>query len=274
LGEKILKNIKSKLRFSLSYFVTLLYFFIVISTFESCQPKKHGIIIALSKGSGSEHYEAYSKWLKRIDSTVEIIDFYKMTREKAIETLASCSGLILTGGADINPKYYGKAGDSSRCEIDFPRDTLEFELIRKAVELKLPVLCICRGEQIFNIAMGGTLIIDIPSDYKSNISHRCPDSDTCFHEVNIAPGSLLNKITGVTHGLVNTNHHQAVEHIAKDLMVTARSDDSLIEAYEWKDYNKKPFMLAVQWHPERLDNNNPLSNPIGKYFLERASRIH
>ncbi len=226
--------------------------------------------IGISKGSGSEHYEQYSKWLKSVDPEIETIDLYNVEFQEAEVLIKECSGLLLSGGPDVHPAFYGKEHDTARCEIDFYRDTLEFMLIESAKEMELPILAICRGEQILNTAYGGTLIVDIPEDFGTDVAHRCEDKSNCFHEIELLPGSLLQKISGVKIGRVNSNHHQAVETLALDFIPTAMTSDGLIEAYEWKDTEGKPFLIAVQWHPERLEPENPLSKPIAEEFLKEA----
>jgi putative glutamine amidotransferase len=229
--------------------------------------------IALSKGCGSDNYLAYAKWLQNNNPNVVCIDLYFINREQAIRTLDSVDGIVLTGGPDVEPARFGKPGDSSRCEIDLKRDTLEFELIKIAMQKKLPIIAVCRGEQIFNVANNGTLIIDIPTDRKTDIFHRCPNPDTCFHSISIIKNTLLYSLTKSEEGIVNTNHHQAVDILDPIFKVSAMSKDSIIEAYEWARPEGKQFFLAVQWHPERLDFNSPFSKPIAEKFLTEARKF-
>src|SRR3989339_56202 len=246
---------------------------ILISTslfLTSCDIFGRDVKIALSKGSEHKGYEKYGEWLNKIDDDVDCLDLYDLNFKEALEELEDCDGLLLTGGPDVHPERYGKGWDTLRCEIDSRRDTLEFMLIKKAMEKKIPILGICRGEKKLNVALGGTLIVDIPKDYDTMVVHRCGNPDTCFHEIKVLDGSLLHKLTGTSIAKVNSNHHQAVDKIAEELIVTARSRDGLIEAYEWAKPDGKPFMMAVQWHPERLDDNSPMSKPIGKYFIEKS----
>ncbi|TAL68021.1 MAG: gamma-glutamyl-gamma-aminobutyrate hydrolase family protein [Bacteroidetes bacterium] len=250
----------------------LLLFYISFLLF-GCNIFGRDVKIALSKGSEHKGYEKYAEWLKKIDSDVDCTDLYNLSLKDALDELDDCDGLLLTGGPDVHPARYGKGWDTLRCEIDKRRDTLEFLLIKKAMEKKIPILGICRGEQILNVALGGTLIVDIPQDYDTMIVHRCGNPDTCFHEVKVLDGSLLKKLTGTSIAMVNTNHHQAVDKIADGLLVTARTRDGLIEAYEWSKPEGKSFLLAVQWHPERLEDNNPMSMPIGKYFIGQSKKF-
>jgi len=249
--------------------IRLLIFFLAGSLFlTSCAAgRKEPLRIALS--SATRNYE---NWIHRADSTVVTIDFDKMPIDSALHLLESCDGLLLTGGEDVVPAYYGKAADSSRCETNPARDSLEFALIRKAMEDKMPVLGICRGQQILNVAMGGTLVVDIPSDRPSGISHRCEDYTKCFHHVNLDKSSGLYEICKADTGWVTTNHHQAVENLAPSLRAVAWSADSIIEAIEYSSRQGKPFLQAVQWHPERMASDNPLSMPLIKAFLESSRK--
>ncbi len=249
----------------------LLFIALISSLFLAC---KEPIKIGISKSAGSEGYEQYAKWIESLDSDVEAIDLYHLDLKEAEAIIKECSGLIISGGPDVAPSNYGKGYDSVRCEIDYRRDTLEFSLIKIAKQMKLPILAICRGEQILNVAYGGSLIVDIPEDFGKDIVHRCKDVVNCKHSVQVLPGSLLNRLSGVTNDIVNSNHHQAVEHLADDFKVTAMSQDGLIEAYEWKEAEGKPFLIAVQWHPERLAENNPLSKPIGNGFLKAIKQYY
>ena len=188
--------------------------------------------------------------------------------DSAVHLLASCDGLLLTGGEDVAPGYYGKASDSLLCARFPRRDSLEFALIRKAIEMKIPILGVCRGEQILNVALGGTLITDIPTYHPSTVVHRQKEYTKCFHPVRLDPSSNLKNLCGVDAGKVNSNHHQAVDKIAPVLRVVAWSPDSIAEAIEYRDPGNNPFLMGVQWHPEKLDKNSPLSKPLLTEFLK------
>lgn len=166
------------------------------------------------------------------------------------------------------PAIYGKGKEVKKCEdFDVNRDSLELKLIRAAIHKKMPVLGICRGEQILNVANGGSLFTDIPTDIGKTVSHR---NDTmAYHRIEVVEGTLLYKICGVKEGKVNSAHHQCVDQIASNFVVSAKANDGVVEAYELKD-QKQPFMLGVQWHPERLPLNNPLSTPLADYFVKKA----
>lgn len=249
--------------------LNILFIFVLIFLFSACSEERN-VIIALSKGKGSPSYEKYTQWLKSINENIECIDLYYLDFDSAMKILNECHGLLLTGGPDVHPGRYNKNNDTSRCEIDKERDTLEFALIKIALEKKIPILGICRGQQILNVALGGSLIVDIPEDVGTDVIHRCDNPDTCLHRIKIIKNSLLHQLVNVDDEFVNTNHHQAIDRIANDLNASSYTDDGIIESVEWKDKINKPFLLAVQWHPERMDNKNPLSLAIGKAFLDNV----
>lgn len=235
----------------------------------SCSEKQQ-INIAISKGSGSSGYEKYEQWINSVDADINCIDMYSLNIDSALKVMENCSGLLLSGGPDVHPNEFGKGFDTARCSIDFWRDTLEFALINKAKEMRLPVLGVCRGLQILNVAYGGSLIVDIPEDYGTEVSHQDTTDYKTFHNIKIIEGSLLANISGLKEGIVNSNHHQAIDILASTFVSSSQSDDGIIESIEWKYPNKKSFFLAVQWHPERLEKTKELSEPIAKEFLKNV----
>jgi putative glutamine amidotransferase len=240
--------------------LTFLAVALIISSCNMPQPKT--ITIALSKASDN-----YINWLKNADSSIIIIDMKGMNPDSAIKLLATCDGLVLTGGEDVYPGIYGKESDTARCEFNLERDTLEARLFRAAVKKKMPVLGICRGMQLINIMKGGTLVIDIPTDKKSDIVHR-NDSVQAYHLVNVNKDSKLFAFCKTETGLVTSSHHQAIEKLGDGLKITAYSEDMLPEAIEWKEPEAKGFMIGVQWHPERMKYEENLSTPLAKSFLQ------
>jgi len=226
--------------------------------------------IKLALSSATENY---IKWIHSVDSTVVILDLKSLPIDSALQQLLSCDGIIFTGGEDVVPSYYGKTADSARYETNPARDSLEFALIKKAFKVKMPVLGVCRGQQLINVSQGGTLLVDIPADFPSNIAHRCEDYTRCYHHVKVLPGTLLSEVTIADTGWVTTNHHQAVENPGKDIRISAIAPDGIPEAIEWVDPKDKGYFMAVQWHPERMDIRSPLSGPVARAFLQ-ACIIH
>ena len=230
--------------------------------------KEDNLKIAISKAQPPESYNAYINWIHLSDSCIETIDMYAFSIDSALSLLEGCSGLLLTGGSDIFPGNYGKLEDTSRCgKFDLKRDSLELALIKKAIKLDIPILGICRGLQILNVALGGNLIIDIPVDFGTNVIHRISETYNCFHEVNIEPNTKLSWTSNLLNGKVNSCHHQAIDVLSEQLKVSAKSTDGIIEAIEWKEIGEHSFLMGVQWHPEQMDREDPLSKSILEYFI-------
>jgi putative glutamine amidotransferase len=246
----------------------ILFIALLITIVLSACSSNKNIRIALSKSVGTENYLLYGKWLKSIDNNIEIVNLYGLSFDESIAELDDCDGLVLTGGPDVHPDFYGMAFDSLRCSIDAYRDTLEFELIKNAEKKKMPMLAICRGMQILNVAHGGTLIVDIPEDTDSEIPHQVAGEDV-FHPISIMENTLLHNLSESLFGNVNSNHHQAVKVLAKDFVISALSPDGIIEAFEFAD-KSKPFLIAVQWHPERLDQDSRFAIPLANAFIKEV----
>jgi putative glutamine amidotransferase len=165
--------------------------------------------------------------------------------------LDSAGGLLLTGGEDVNPELYGAAPHPKLGEINEQRDATELALLEVARDRRLPVLAICRGIQLLNVAHGGTLYQDLPSEHASPVRHDQPhDRSARTHDVTVTPGSRLAAATGVTAMAVNSYHHQAVNRVGAGLHVTAIAPDGVIEGVEVNDPSW--WVLSVQWHPEDL----------------------
>lgn len=164
------------------------------------------------------------------------------------QTVAMLDGLLMSGGEDINPAYYGEE-KSEKCEAsNDARDTYELLLLKKAMDRNVPVMGICRGMQLINVAMGGTLYQDLPSEKPSEIVHRKMENPLePAHDVTLEPNTEVARIFGQMRLGVNSRHHQAVKKLAPGLKITAWSTDSIPEAVE--AYPSKNVM-AIQWHPE------------------------
>ncbi|NOX85255.1 MAG: gamma-glutamyl-gamma-aminobutyrate hydrolase family protein [Chlorobi bacterium] len=250
---------------------TVALFIILVFLSSCCRESREPLKIAITKEKPAKYIANYSNWLKRYDPGVILINMYPLGIDSALKVLKTCDGLLVTGGEDVYPGLYGKAFDTVRCgTIDRYRDSLEISLINKAIADKLPVFGICRGLQIINIDLGGTLYVDIPSDFDTTVTHRQEDWRHCFHPVVPEKGTRLYSLTGSKPGNVASNHHQGIEKVGMDLTVSARSYDSLPEAIEWTDFNNRGFLMAVQWHPERMDTLDAYSKPLAEEFLEEA----
>lgn len=174
--------------------------------------------------------------------------------DPAESVVSGCGGLLLTGGADVAPERYGEARHATVTHVDAARDEYEIALIRAALAADLPVLAICRGLQVMNVAAGGSLVQDIPSQVGTEVPHQVAEpKDAIAHDVNVVSGSRLAEVMGaaVVGGRlpVNSRHHQAVRRIADGFLVTAEASDGIVEALE---RSPSRFCVGVQWHPENF----------------------
>ena len=174
------------------------------------------------------------------------------------DVFVSIDGLLFSGGGDISPRFYGLAEDKYLMSVDEERDSMELFLARKAINEKKPFFGICRGLQVVNVALGGTLYTHIPEQCPSEITHRQPTSaskDLIAHSVRVVAESTLAEIVGVSELAVNSRHHQGIKQLATGLKVSALAPDGMIEAVEMPDH---PFGIAVQWHPENLTSDRAM----------------
>jgi putative glutamine amidotransferase len=162
----------------------------------------------------------------------------------AVRALDGAAALILTGGEDVEPKRYNAAPHAKLGAVDPARDAVELALLAAAWNRKLPVLAICRGLQLLNVYLGGTLFQDLPSERPGGVRH---DGEGARHGLKVERGSTMCAVLGATALDVNSRHHQAVKTLADDLLATAWADDGVIEGAEGKAGRR---VLAVQWHPE------------------------
>ena len=182
-------------------------------------------------------------------------------------------GILIPGGADVDPSIYGEARHEC-CEVsDPPRDRVELQLIRWALEEGKPVLGICRGIQLINLAAGGSLYQDLAAQLEGSVKHDYfPGQgfarDALTHEVTVEEGSRLAGVFGAGRLRVNSMHHQAINRLGDGLVVSARStDDGVIEAVEVPSH---PFMVGVQWHPEALSISDRPTQQLFEQFIEAA----
>jgi putative glutamine amidotransferase len=183
-------------------------------------------------------------------------------------------GVFLTGGVDVDPAQYGEARHERCGKTDPPRDWTEMRLIRWARADDKPVLGVCRGIQVINVAAGGTLYQDLPTQRAEAIKHdyfpteEGYERDSLVHETAIVGESNLARIMGVGSAQVNSMHHQGIKELAADLVPTAVAPDGLIEGVEGRG---DPFLIGVQWHPEELTETRPDMERLFAAFVE-ASR--
>jgi putative glutamine amidotransferase len=190
--------------------------------------------------------------------------------ERTLEILPICDGIILSGGEDVDPKFYGQDPHRNLGSTIPERDLVEIAIVKYALENNIPLFAICRGIQILNVALGGTLIQDIQSQLKEPLQHSQKvnrSQDT--HWVSISKDSKLSQVLGADRIRVNSLHHQAIDRIANDLRVVAQSSDGIIEAVEY--IHSTPLMFAVQWHPESMDSTNKVMNNLFAEFIKSSS---
>jgi putative glutamine amidotransferase len=196
--------------------------------------------------------------------------------ELIAEYVRRCDGVMMTGGDDVDPRLYGPAiKGAGACTVEVTpdggkRDLCEILLIDQVFRQAKPLLAICRGHQILNVALGGTLYWDLPTQRPGAINHRRSDKRSeVVHEVRLTPGSLLAKIVGKQNLGVNSTHHQAVARVAAPLRVAARSVEGVVEGLELKPGAARlPFLVSVQFHPERLVNEHPEHAAIFRAFAQ------
>jgi putative glutamine amidotransferase len=217
--------------------------------------------------------EDYRQSMLHVGGDVRVVD-HTMT---IADALAGIDGLMLTGGEDVAPARYGEAPDPSVVDVDAARDEFEIELVNEARRRDLPILAICRGIQVLNVAAGGTLIQDIPTQVNGALEHRFPVPQhqpyALAHEVWLDKDTLLTRLmrerlSDADACDVNSRHHQAVKQLAPGFQVSATAPDGVIEAIEAADAH---FCLGVQWHPENFWRTGEF-RPIFEGFLEASER--
>lgn len=191
--------------------------------------------------------------------------------EAAISYLARIDGLVMSGGWDMDPISYGQEPHAYLGMMDPARDLFELELVKGAREEGLPVLAICRGIQVMNVAFGGTLIQHISAAVDGSFKHeqQAVQSDALGHSIDVAPGSRLAALASAERLRVNSFHHQSVDRLAEGFHISARALDGVTEAIEDPAH---PFCLGVQWHPERRPND-PLTKDLFSGLLDAAREV-
>ena len=202
------------------------------------------------------------------------------TREVIAESVRRCHGVLLTGGDDVQTDLYAAKLEArlkkTVSAADPARDWAELAVIEEVFRQRKPLLAICRGQQILNVAFGGDLIVDIPSQRPDALNHRRMDlKSKVVHEVSLEADSLLAELLGRKTIGVNSTHHQAVGRVAAPFRVTARSADGIVEALELNlaERHLLPYLLAVQFHPERLVKGHPAFAALFRSFIEASVSV-
>lgn len=189
--------------------------------------------------------------------------------------LARIDGVLLTGGGDVDPARFGEPRHPTASEISPARDTLELELTHWALERGVPFLAICRGLQVLNVALGGSLLQDIPSDLPPALDHsqkalQQARRDQPVHHVKVQEGSRLAGILGTLDVDVNSFHHQALKALGRGLTPVAWSPDGIVEGAEMQDSGR--FVVGVQWHPEDLVGHDPAARNLFAALVDEARK--
>lgn len=194
------------------------------------------------------------------------------TPEEIDQSIDEADGILLPGGNDVSPLLYGEERKSHTQPPHNERDRFEMYLLERAMDKKLPVLGICRGIQVINVKLGGTLYQDVEKEMPGSIRHDWHDNDSkplprslLAHAVSIEEGSELYGILGKKAVEVNSLHHQGIKDLGKGLTASAHAPDGLIEGIEMPSY---PYLVGVQWHPEELQDN-----PVWKTFLDHFVQV-
>ena len=181
-----------------------------------------------------------------------------------------CDGFFFTGGKDIDPARYNEIKKETCDEIQPYRDDLEFRAFKKAFEAKKPILAICRGAQLVNVALGGTLYQDIPSEINTELVHRQTVGEFEYsHDVNVVKDTPLYALVGNETIKANSFHHQAIKELGEGLEVMAKADDGIIEAVY---YNGDRYLRAYQWHPERLFDKDRYNRSVFEDFINECKK--
>jgi len=213
----------------------------------------------------------YVKWIKGADKEIEIISLSAENGNK----VEDCDALVLSGGVDMHPRYY-KGNENYRnmpSKFKEMRDDFELRAFDTAIKNSKPVLGICRGLQLINVYCEGTLVQDLATKNEIHQDYKKEDKSEHDrkHNVKVEEGTILYDIVQVNSGTVNSAHHQVIGKLGEGLIANSYSEDGVIEGIEWKENSEKSFMLAVQWHPERMDKsdiiNSPLSKNIRDHFI-------
>jgi len=232
-----------------------------------------GVGLSLTVGEYPERAYVNTAYLRAVEQAGGIpVPLAPGLEPSTIEALwARIDGLVLTGGWDLDPARYGQRRHPKTEHVSETRDALEVGLVVRALDERVPLFAICRGLQVVNVALGGSLVQDIADDMDTNLVHTQKESrDTATHEVRVAANSRLHAIVGTHELSVNSMHHQAVGRVGRGLREVAWAPDGVIEGVEL-DADER-FVVAVQWHPEELVGRDPAARALFAALVDAALR--
>jgi putative glutamine amidotransferase len=209
----------------------------------------------------------YLRALHRAGGQEGILAPQRVDPGEVAAVLERFDGLLLIGGGDIDPKHYGEDPMPECYGIDTEADLFEMQLVRAAIHRGMPVLAICRGFQVLNVAMGGSLDQHI-TGREGLVGHGIPGVRPELHEVRLEPGTWTAKAMGAETVTVSSSHHQAVAKVGEGLVVSGRAPDGIVEAIEHPDGS---WVVAVQWHPERRAEEDPAHQGLFDALVEQAA---
>jgi putative glutamine amidotransferase len=217
---------------------------------------------------------SYVEELRKVGAVPWVIPLIPHDPDTLQEIFDRLDGVFITGGVDVDPTRYGEPKTPLCGTTDPDRDAVEIALLKHAMNRNLPVLAVCRGIQILNVTLGGTLYQDVSAQVPSALKHDYfptptqPSRKYLAHDIAVTSGTRLAHLLGDSRVPVNSMHHQAIKDLAPSLVTTARAPDGIIEAVEGTDTQ---FLVAVQWHPEELTETHPGQARLFTAFADAAS---
>jgi putative glutamine amidotransferase len=238
----------------------------------SCRPRPAGEVAHWPDSKSAVMQTRYLEGIWRAGGMEAIVAPRMMSADDAHEYLSRVDGLVLVGGGDVDPSLYGAEREPQVYGVEPESDALEIALVNAAIGQGVPTLAICRGMQVLNVARGGTLVQHITRK-PGYANHGQPGEGSALHRVDIEPGSLLAKAQGGAGAIDNcwSYHHQILDRLGEGLIVSARSEDGVVEAVEMSSAASKGWLVAIQWHPERTAHKDPAQQALFDALVEQSA---